>query len=56
MKRRHQIVHQMDRDDSLDPQFRAISEISLDEVREWFLTAIEFTNEIVRQTSFEASS
>lgn len=35
MKRRHQIVHQMDRSNSLDPDTAPINSISVDEVKAW---------------------
>ena len=55
MRRRHQIVHQMDREDSLDPDTRPIAEISASYVKEWFDTTIEFNKEIFRQISDESA-
>lgn len=48
MKRRHQIVHQMDRNDRLDPDTRPISPIDLETVRNWF-SAMEHFNKIILQ-------
>lgn len=49
MKRRHQIVHQMDREDALDPDTRPISAITSRTVNEWFASVAEFHAEIIRQ-------
>lgn len=49
MKRRHQIVHQMDREDALDPDARPISQITLDAVQAWETAVSRFHNEIIIQ-------
>lgn len=49
MRRRHQIVHQMDREDTLDPNTRPISPIDRDSVRTWADSVEKFHAEIIRQ-------
>ncbi len=49
MQRRHQIVHQMDRDDSLDPLTRKISSIDSHTVRKWYDITNQFNEQIFEQ-------
>ncbi|MNN16997.1 hypothetical protein D3C81_1301620 [compost metagenome] len=53
MKRRHQIVHQMDREDALDPDTRPISRIDVDSVKNWTDSVSQLHSEIIRQVKLE---
>jgi hypothetical protein len=49
MKRRHQIVHQMDREDNLDPDIRPTTQIDILQVESWLSSVEGFHAEIIRQ-------
>jgi RiboL-PSP-HEPN len=49
MRRRHQIVHQMDRDDKLDPMSRAVTKIDAKTVKKWFGSVLRFNKQIILQ-------
>jgi len=51
MFRRHQIVHQMDRSDRLDPDREPVTEITLDLVEKWFQATEELVNRVVAQVT-----
>ncbi len=53
MLRRHQIVHQMDREDGLDPLDKPVAEIDLTSVQEWRNSLHAFFADIIIQLSAE---
>jgi len=48
MTRRHQIVHQMDREDRLDPDTVNVSDIELDRINQWSQSLENFFNDLVQ--------
>lgn len=51
MKRRHQIVHQMDRENSLDPNTHPVANIDLAEVRVWHGATESFIDCVLAQVT-----
>lgn len=51
MRRRHQIVHQMDREDALDPDLRPITAIGIKDVERWLQATGRLHIEIMKQAA-----